>query len=34
MKGFSKKNININYLKRKTMTGCGGGGYYVPPVRK
>lgn len=34
MKGFPKKNININYLKRKTMTGGGGGGYYVPPVRK
>ena len=34
MKGGSKKNININYLKRKTMTGGGGGGYYVPPVRK
>lgn len=34
MKGLPKKNININYLKRKTMTGGGGGGYYVPPVRK
>ena len=34
MKGFPKKNININYLKRKTMTGGGGVGYYVPPVRK
>lgn len=32
--GALKKIVNINYLKRKTMTGGGGVGYYVPPVRK